>query len=122
MLHRRSATRWPARMLGLAVTTATALFLAIGTASAVTSPAGPALTINDATGTTANPIASQQESDIPVSGIVGNIQKVTATVNGFAHACPIDVDILLVGPGGQKSLLMSDAGDCADETAGGGAL
>src|SRR3954469_7385300 len=115
MLHRRSATRWPARMLGLAITSAAALLFAAGPANAVTSPTGPGLTIGDAPALNPNPVATQEESDIPVSGIVGSISKVTATVTGFAHACPIDVDMLLVGPGGQKSLLMSDAGDCADD-------
>jgi len=32
------------------------------------------------------------------------------TVTGISHTYPDDLDILLVGPGGQKVLLMSDAG------------
>ncbi len=38
--------------------------------------------------------------------------KVTATLHGFHHLCAHDVDLLLVGPHGQQSILMSDAGDC----------
>ena len=38
------------------------------------------------------------------------------TLKGFAHQCSIDVDVLLVGPKGQSSILTSDAGDCANET------
>jgi large repetitive protein len=33
---------------------------------------------------------------------------VTVTVTGFNHTSPSDVDILLVGPGGQKFILVSD--------------
>jgi len=50
---------------------------------------------------------------------IGTVTKVTATLHGFHHQCSQDVDALLVGPGGQKSILMSDAGDCdlADQPA-----
>jgi subtilisin-like proprotein convertase family protein len=49
-------------------------------------------------------------SSITVSGLTGSILKVTATLNGFSHQFADDVDILLVGPAGQKVMLMSDAG------------
>jgi hypothetical protein len=120
MLYRRSATRWPARMLGLAAITATSLFLAVGTANAATTFSNPAgITIPDAPSGSG---IGQTESDITASGVVGSVQKVTATLNGFAHACPIDVDILLVGPQGQKSILMSDIGDCKNASRPGVAL
>jgi hypothetical protein len=35
---------------------------------------------------------------------------VTATLHGFAHPFPSDVDVLLMGPGGQTVVLLSDAG------------
>ena len=38
------------------------------------------------------------------------ISKVTVKLNGLNHTYPDDLDILLVGPGGQKILLMSDVG------------
>src|SRR5919108_604256 len=50
-------------------------------------------------------------SDIAVSGVTGPVTKVTATFHRFAHNFPPDVDALLVGPRGQASYLMSDAGD-----------
>ena len=49
-------------------------------------------------------------SIISVSGLQGPIQKVRVTFNNFSHGQPDDLDILLVGPGGQKVMLMSDVG------------
>jgi Tol biopolymer transport system component/subtilisin-like proprotein convertase family protein len=54
-------------------------------------------------------------STIPVSGVGGTIQRLTVTLHGMMEApghafSPGTQDILLVGPGGQTVLLMSDAG------------
>lgn len=116
MLYARSATRWPARMLALASISVAAFLLAAGSASAVPFTNATAVPIADAGGTAAAPTNTQGESDITASGVVGNISKVTATLNGYNHACPIDSDVLLVGPGGQTSILMSDIGDCKSAT------
>ena len=51
-------------------------------------------------------------SAISLSGITGPVTAVSATLHGFAHDCPTDVDMLLVVPRGQESILMSDSGDC----------
>ena len=112
MLYARSATRWPARTLALASISVAAFLFAAGSASAVPFTNAAAVPIADAGGTSANPTNTQGESDITASGVVGNISKVTATLNGYNHACPIDSDVLLVGPAGQTSILMSDIGDC----------
>ena len=116
MLYARSATRWPARTLALASISVAAFLFAAGSASAApVSVTGAGLTIADVSTT-----ASTQSADLTASSVVGNISHVTATLTGFAHACSIDADVLLVGPGGRKSLLMSDAGDCADHVVGAG--
>jgi uncharacterized repeat protein (TIGR01451 family) len=54
--------------------------------------------------------ASPYPSIITVSGVTGVVGKVTVTLNGFSHSFPSDVDALLVGPQGQKLMVMSDAG------------
>lgn len=55
-------------------------------------------------------IASQYPSTIVVTGVTGIISKVTVTLVGLTHTFPDDLDVLLVGPQGQKIVLMSDAG------------
>src|SRR5207253_9065236 len=55
--------------------------------------------------------ATPYPSSISVSGVSGTLTKVTASLVGLAHTYPSDFEILLVGPGGQTVLLMSDAGD-----------
>ena len=47
-------------------------------------------------------------SDILVSGVVGPVAKVTVTLHDLSHTWPGDIDILLVGPGGQTCLLATD--------------
>ena len=52
-------------------------------------------------------------SNITVNGLVGPITGVAVTLNGVTHTDASDLNVLLVGPGGQKVVLMSDAGDSA---------
>ncbi|HMP84148.1 MAG TPA: S8 family serine peptidase, partial [Verrucomicrobiota bacterium] len=54
--------------------------------------------------------ASPFPSTISVNGVTGTVSKVTVTLRSLSHTFPDDLDILLVGPGGQKTLLMSDCG------------
>lgn len=52
-------------------------------------------------------------SEIParnVSEMPGATSRVVVKLKDLSHTYPDDLDILLVGPGGQKVLLMSDAG------------
>ena len=62
-----------------------------------------------APGTTSGP-ASPYPSNINVAGLTGTVTKVTVTLNGLSHDFSDDLDILLVGPGGQSVILMSDTG------------
>jgi hypothetical protein len=54
--------------------------------------------------------ASPYPSPISVGGLTNPIASVSVTLSNVTHAFSDDLDILLVGPGGQKVLLMSDAG------------
>jgi subtilisin-like proprotein convertase family protein len=61
-------------------------------------------------GATAGP-ADPYPSTIHVQGFRrAKITDVNVTLRNFGHLTPDDVDVLLVGPHGQRSLLMSDVG------------
>ncbi len=49
-------------------------------------------------------------SVIDVAGLTGSVSKVAVTLNNLSHTFAQDLDIMLVGPAGQKVILMSDAG------------
>jgi subtilisin-like proprotein convertase family protein len=85
----------------------------VGGATAFANSA-PLIIPGTGTGTSTGAPANLYPSTIEVSGISGTVSKVTAQIFGFNHTFPSDVDILLVGPGGQKILLMSDVGGSAD--------
>jgi subtilisin-like proprotein convertase family protein len=59
-----------------------------------------------------NTTANSYPSSIAVSGMSGTVTKVTATLSSLTHSAPCDIDALLVGPGGNSTILMSDAGGC----------
>jgi hypothetical protein len=54
--------------------------------------------------------ASLYPSPITVSGVGTQLTGISVTLNNFSHFYPADVDVLLVGPGGQNVMLMSDVG------------
>jgi subtilisin-like proprotein convertase family protein len=62
------------------------------------------ITIND------NAPATPYPSNITVSGAPTSILTMTLTLNELTHTFPDDIQILLVGPGGQKYVFQNDAG------------
>ena len=58
--------------------------------------------------------SSPYPSTINVAGIAGTVSNVRVALTGFSHTFPGDVDMLLVGPGGQKFIIMSDIGGTID--------
>lgn len=78
-----------------------------GTASSATSNFSNTAAVSIPTGGNATPYPTS----LTVSGVTGTVSKVTATLNGFNHTYTNDVDILLVGPGGQSVVLMSDVAE-----------
>ncbi|MDX8366584.1 hypothetical protein [Cytobacillus sp. IB215665] len=55
-------------------------------------------------------IATPYPSNISVSGLKGEITKVTATIIGLSHTHPNDIQILLLAPSGSTIFLMNDIG------------
>jgi len=77
----------------------------------------PSRPVHGAAFTNATPItfpagapAAPYPSPISVSQITGAVVNVSVTLNSISHVFPDDLDVLLVGPGGNKVMLMSDAG------------
>jgi len=54
--------------------------------------------------------ATPYPSNITVSGVSGLITNVSITLNTLQHDWGRDIDILLVGPNGEKFIIMSDVG------------
>ncbi|HEV8579257.1 MAG TPA: proprotein convertase P-domain-containing protein [Thermoanaerobaculia bacterium] len=86
--------------------TASASYGPFANAASITIPAGAPTTTSGA--------AAPYPSNVSVSGITGTVSKVTVTLTNVNHTFPDDVDMLLVGPAGQKVILMSDAGGSND--------
>jgi hypothetical protein len=90
---------------------------ALGAPSVTTFSNTTAITIPaSGTGATTGAPANPYPSTIAVSGLTGTVTKVTATLTNFSHTFPSDVDVVLVGPGGQFCVLMSDAAGTATLT------
>lgn len=80
------------------------VFLGLRTVQTLSFTNNTALTIPDS-----GP-ASVYPSMIVVADAAGIVQKVTATLRGFSHGWPDDVDVLLASPSGTNVMLMSDCG------------
>ena len=94
----------------------TGLRLAVNGGSYIPPPPPTTQTFTNTTAisTLDNTSGSPYPSSIAVEGMPGAISKVIVKLNGLQHTYPDDIDILLVGPGGQKVMLMSDAGGSTD--------
>ena len=55
-------------------------------------------------------VAPSYPLTMEVSGMTTVVERVRVTLPQFSHSYPDDLDILLVGPGGQALVLISDAG------------
>ena len=88
-----------------------ALLVAGGTALAATATFGNSAPIQivDAVGPDPG-LADAYPSHVSVQNLSGNVTDVNLKLNGYSHNFPDDVAALLVGPQGQKALLMSDVG------------
>jgi subtilisin-like proprotein convertase family protein len=57
--------------------------------------------------------AATYASTIAVSGVAGQTTGLTVTLKGLSHGRAADLQVLLVGPGGQSAVLLSDTGGAA---------
>ncbi len=64
-----------------------------------------------ASANSANDPASPNASQIAVSGMIGSVESIRVTLFDLSHVFPDHIDVLLVGPQGQKFVIMGDAGD-----------
>jgi subtilisin-like proprotein convertase family protein len=94
------------------------------TPTPTTTPGGTPPPTPCGTATFSNPVtinipdvgaATPYPSNIAVA-MAGTITKVTVKLNNLSHSFPSDIDVLLVGPGGQNAIIMSDVGGGADIT------
>ncbi|MEO7198201.1 MAG: proprotein convertase P-domain-containing protein [Solirubrobacterales bacterium] len=69
-----------------------------------------AIAINDGNKATPYP------SNVAVAGQCGTVTDANVTIHNLTHAFPDDIDVLLVSPTGNTTLLMSDAGGAVDVT------
>jgi len=63
-----------------------------------------AITINDAA------VATPYPSTINVSGMTGGVTQLRVRILGLSHTFPDDIQLLLVGPGGQKMTMKDGPG------------
>lgn len=54
--------------------------------------------------------SSYHPSRIHVQGLAGSISDVDVVIDGLSHDRPDDLDLLVVAPGGEDAMIMSDAG------------
>jgi subtilisin-like proprotein convertase family protein len=75
-----------------------------------------AITLPDGAPATTSGPADPYPSTIDVAGILDGVTDVNVTIANLSHTFPDDLDILLVGPQGQSTWLMSDVGGSGDIT------
>jgi hypothetical protein len=68
--------------------------------------------------TSGSGVAQVYPSHVFVSGLSGAISKLTLKATGISIDRPDDLELLLVGPGGQNFLVLSDAGGTVTPLAG----
>jgi len=100
-----------------ATATSTSTFTPTSTATAACTPAvfANATAVNipgTGTGSSSGSTGSSYPSNITVSGMSGNVYKVTVKLNNLTHSWPGDIDMMLVGPDGTtNAVIMSDVTD-----------
>jgi serine/threonine protein kinase len=93
------------------------------TGARTTSPTGPPPPVVEANAAPIRIVDAESAvpypSGVDVSAPSGTVADVNVTVTGFGHAFPDDVAILLVGPSGDSTVLMSDVGGGSENVVNG---
>jgi subtilisin-like proprotein convertase family protein len=73
---------------------------------------GPATTIDNITEITIPPFGpvTPYPANLVVSGFPGTIGRLAVRLHNLSHTCPSDLNVILVGPAGQKVALLDDGG------------
>jgi subtilisin-like proprotein convertase family protein len=113
---RRAAPRPRRRLWSIVAASASLVCLALLAATAGAATFSNATPVPIADGSGAIPpftagLGSPYPSTIVASGLVGTVTKVTVSLHGVSHANPDDLDIMLVGPQGQRVVILSDSGE-----------
>ena len=108
--------------LGLGLTLAAGLVTtsagSVAAAGTTVTPSGPvSIVSNNYASSDYDPVtipavgpSTPNPTSLDVDGVPGTITDVDVVVRSLSHTFPADLDLMLVGPGGQRVLLMSDAG------------
>ncbi|MDQ6615278.1 MAG: Ig-like domain-containing protein, partial [Actinomycetota bacterium] len=97
--------------MALVVPALVTLMAAPASANGFSNPAS--ITLNDPNSQNTgfnNAIATPYPSTILVSGLSGTVNHVAVTLSGVTYSYSQDIDALLVGPGGQKFILVANLG------------
>lgn len=98
----------PARRAALAVATAVTATLAVAVPAGAASTVPGPITIPDSGNGVPYP------STVTVSELTGVVTSVEVTLTGLTHTFAADVNVLLVGPGGDAVVLLADRGGSTD--------
>ena len=60
--------------------------------------------------------ATPYPATLNLAGLTGTITRLAVRLNGLAHTYRGDLDMLLVGPGGQRAMFLSDVGNSLDSS------
>jgi len=77
----------------------------------------PALAEIDLPATGTDGVAAPYPASVAVSGVVGTIGRLSVTLHSLSHSCPGDLQLVLVGPAGQKVGLLGSEGGCSEVSA-----
>jgi hypothetical protein len=110
------AKRYGRRLTALAVGFA-ALAIPGSASGATTTFTNPTpITINDSNSEPTK--ATPYPATISASGLDGPVSDVDVTLKSVSHGCPPDIDTLLVGPSGEKTIVLADSGTTTCPSAG----